>query len=196
MLEELRRTLPRYNRFEDEFPMTKMLEDALCDIYTEIIIFCARMITFIRNNPNNGASRSAWSHFYSDFHVTIENLRKCSRRVDEEGGMIRKTREAKSAETLRVIQKLNDMRLGDKKTLPCQMVPFGLNSRFFSRSKEVKRVKETLDPREDEKKLRIMAIYGLGGDGKTQLILHCANISFSLYDMMLLRGYPPRLKLR
>lgn len=109
MLEELRRTLPRYKRFEDELPMTKTLEDALCDMYTEIIIFCARMITFFRNNPNIGASRSAWSHFHRDFHITIENLRNCSRRVDEEGDMIRMTREAKSAETLQVIQKLNDV---------------------------------------------------------------------------------------
>lgn len=184
MLEELRRTLPRYKRFEDELPMTKTLEDALCDMYTEIIIFCARMITFFRNNPNIGASRSAWSHFHGDFHITIENLRNCSRRVDEEGDMIRMTREAKSAETLQVIQKLNDVRLGDKKTLPCQMVPFGLNPRFFSRSEEVKRVRETLDHREDEKKLRIMAIYGLGGVGKTQLALHYANTSFSLYDVV------------
>jgi hypothetical protein len=184
MLEELRRTLPRYKRFEDELPMTKTLEDALCDMYTEIIIFCARMITFFRNNPNIGGSRSAWSQFNSDFHVTIENLRKYSRRVDEEGDVIRMAREAKSAETLQVIQKLKDVSLGDKKTLPCQMVPFGLNPRFFSRSEEVKRVRETLDPREDEEKLRVMAIYGLGGVGKTQLALHYANTSFSLYDVV------------
>lgn len=184
MLEEMRRTLPRYKRFVDELPMTKTLEDGLCDMYTEIIIFCARTITFFRNNPNVGASRSAWSQFHGDFHITIENLRNCSRRVDEEGDMIRMSREAQSAETLQVIQKLNDVRLGNKKTLPCQMVPFGLNPRFFSGSEEVKRVKETLDPRKNETKLRVMAIYGLGGVGKTQLALHYANTSFSHYDVI------------
>ena len=184
MLEELRRTLPRYRRFEDELPMTKTLEDALCDMYTEIIIFCARMITFFRNNPNIGASRNAWSQFHGDFHITIENLRNYSRKVDEEGDMIRMNREAKSAETLQVIQKLNDVHLGDNKTLPCHMVPFGLNPRFFSRSEEVRRVRETLDPQENEMRLRVMAIYGLGGVGKTQLALHYANTSFSRYDVI------------
>jgi hypothetical protein len=81
--------------------------------------------------------------------------------------VVRMTREAKSAETLQVIQKLKDVSLGDKKTLPCQMVRFGLNPRSFSRPEEVKRVGEMLDPREDEEKLHVMAIYGLGGVGKT-----------------------------
>jgi NB-ARC domain len=184
MLEELRLTLPRYKRFEDELPMTKALEDALCDMYTEIIIFCARTITFFRNNPNIGGSRSAWSQFNSDFHVTIESLRNHSRRVDEEGDMIRMTGEARSAETLQVIKKLNDVSISAKTTLPCQMVPYGLNPRFFSRAKEVKYVRETLDPQEGMDKLRVMSIYGLGGVGKTQLALHYANTSLSLYDIV------------
>jgi hypothetical protein len=34
-------TISDYKRFEDELPMIKALEDALCDMYTEIIVFCA-----------------------------------------------------------------------------------------------------------------------------------------------------------
>ncbi len=168
MLEQLRRTLPRYKRFEDELPMTKTLEDALCDMYIEIIVFCARAISFFRNNPNIRGSRSAWSQFNTDFHVTIENLRSHSRRVDEEGDIIRMTREAKSAETLQVIKKLGEFSIGDKDTLvlPCHMVPHGLNPRFFCRSDEVKRVKQILDPQDSTNKLRVMSIYGMGGVGK------------------------------
>ena len=32
--------------------MNKALEETLSDMYTEIIIFCTRAITFLRNNPN------------------------------------------------------------------------------------------------------------------------------------------------
>jgi hypothetical protein len=184
MLEELRRTLPRYQRYEDELPMTKALEDALCDMYTEIIIFCARTVTFFRNNPNIEKTGTAWLRFSNDFHVTLESLRDYSRRVDEEGDMIRLTRETKSAETLQVIQKLNDVSIGDKNKLPCQMVPYGLNPRFFSRANEVKLIRDTLDPQEGMDKLRVMSIYGLGGVGKTQLALHYANTSLSLYEVV------------
>jgi hypothetical protein len=184
MLEELRCTLPRYKRFEDELPMTKVLEDALCDMYTEIIIFCARTVTFFRNNPNIGVGGAAWLQFSNGFNATLKSLRSRSRRVDEEGDMIRMTRETKSAETLQVIQKLNDMSIGDKNKLPCHMVPYGLNPRFFSRAGEIKRVRETLDPQEGMDKLRVMSVYGLGGIGKTQLALHYANTSLSLYEVV------------
>jgi hypothetical protein len=137
MLEELRRTLPRYKRFEDELPMTKALEAALCDMYTEIIIFYARAISFFRNNPNIGGSRSAWSQFNSEFHVTIESLRSHSRRIDKGGDMIRMAREAESAETLQVLKKLIDVCIGNKNALPYHMIPYGLNQRFFSRAEEV-----------------------------------------------------------
>jgi NB-ARC domain len=184
MLEELRCTLPRYKRFEDELPMTKVLEDALCDMYTEIIIFCARTVTFFRNNPNIGVGGATWLQFSNGFNATLKSLRSRSRRVDEEGDMIRMTRETKSAETLQVIQKLNDMSIGDKNKLPCHMVPYGLNPRFFSRAGEIKRVRETLDPQEGMDKLRVMSVYGLGGIGKTQLALHYANTSLSLYEVV------------
>jgi NB-ARC domain len=184
MLEELQHTLPRYERLENEMPMTKALEDALCDLYTEIIIFCARTITFFRNNPNIGGGRSAWSQFNSDFHSTIESLRTHSRRIDEEGDIIRMTREAKSAEALQVLKTLNEVSIGDKVPLPCHMVPYGLNPRFFSRADEVRQVRQTLDPQEGTDKLRVMSIYGLGGVGKTQLALHYANTSLSLYEVV------------
>lgn len=184
MLEELRRTLPRLRKYEQELPMTKALEDSLSDMYTEIIIFCARAITFFRNNPNFRRSRSAWSEFNSEFLRTITNLRNQSRRVDEEADIIRMTREASTAETISVMKSLRDIKVGDDIKLPCHMIPYGLNPRFFCRSEEMAKIKEALDPHEGEDKLRVMAIHGLGGVGKTQLALHYANTSLKLYEVI------------
>ena len=184
MLEELRRTLPRYKRYEQDLPMTKTLEDALTNMYTEIIVFCARAITFFRSNPNIGGSRNAWSEFNRDFLTTIENLRVHSRGVDEEVDMIRMRREKDSAETISVMQNLKDLHLSDHVKLPCHVVPFGLNPRFFGRQSETMRTKEVLDP-EGKQKLRVLAIHGLGGVGKSQLALNYANTSMKLYDAII-----------
>lgn len=184
MLEELRRTLPRYKRYEQELPVTKALEEALSDMYTEIIIFCARTITFFRNNPNIGRSRNAWSDFNNEFLRTVENLRNYSRRVDEEADIIRMTREARSAETIDVVKNLKAMNIDNSVRLPCQMIPYGLNPRFLGRSEEVAKVEETLDPPNGGAELRVMAIHGLGGVGKTQLALHYAQTSIKLYNVI------------
>lgn len=164
--------------------MTEVLEDALSEMYTEIIVFCARAITFFRNNPNLGRSRHAWSEFNRDFLRTITNLRNHSRRVDEEADMIRITRGTTAAETIHVMKSLKNTQLDDHVKLPCQMIPYGLNPRFLYRLDEVAKVKKVLDPREGEDTLRVMAIYGLGGVGKTQLALHYANSSINLYDVV------------
>lgn len=184
MLEKLHQTLPKYCKYEKELPMTKALEDALSDMYTEIIIFCACAITFFWNNPSASIKRPAWSQFNRQFSKTIENLKLQSRRVDEEVDMIRMRREATTAETIEVMKNLKDTKLEDEVKLPCHMIPYGLNPRFFSRDQEVDMVRKTLDPVQEHEKLRVMSIHGLGGVGKSQIALHYANTSMKMYDVI------------
>lgn len=84
MLEELRRTLPRYKKHEQELPMTKALEDGLSDMYTEIIIFCARAITFetipvlggvVMHGLNSTATFCELSLLYEIIHVVLMKKR-------------------------------------------------------------------------------------------------------------------------
>lgn len=156
--------------------MTKALEDALSDMYTEIIIFCACAITFFWNNPSASIKRPAWSRFNRQFLKTIENLKLQSRRVNEEVDMILMRREATTAETIEVMKNLKDTKLEDEVKIPCHMIPYGLNPRFFSCDHEVDMVRKALDPVQHEK-LRVMSIHGLGGVGKSQIALHYANTS-------------------
>lgn len=184
MLEKLHQTLPKYCKYEKELPMTKALEDALSDMYTEIIIFCACAITFFWNNPNASIKRPAWSQFNRQFLKTIEDLKLQSRRVDEEVDMIRMRRETMTAETIEVMKNLKETKLEDQVKLPCHMIPFGLNPRFFSRDREVDMVRKALDPAQGHEKLQVMSIHGLGGVGKSQIALHYANTSMKTYDVI------------
>jgi hypothetical protein len=43
-------------------------------------------------------------------------------------------------------KKLNEMGTGDEISLPCHMLPYGLNLRSFSRADEDKQVRRALDP--------------------------------------------------
>ncbi|KAI9853128.1 MAG: hypothetical protein M1824_001541 [Vezdaea acicularis] len=197
MLKDLEITLPKYRKFEQQLPMTPALEDALCDVYTDIILFCAQAITFFRNNPNFARSTHIWSHFNQEFLKTISNLQHHSRRVDEEVEIIRMTRESESVETLQAIAGMNIMSPSTTVNLPCHVIPYGLNPQFFHRSTEVAQIRRALDPDsgEDGNELRVLAIHGLGGVGKTQLALHYANTSLDLFDAIAFIPSETRIKL-
>ncbi|KAI0387825.1 tpr repeat-containing protein [Hypomontagnella monticulosa] len=183
MLGELQRSLPRIRQYEEELPMTEALESALVDMYTELIIFCAHAITFFRNNPNVGLIRTAWLQFNSEFTTVVKKLRSYARRVDEAADMARLSREKRATETLAAIQGIRRLNIGNAK-LPCYSIPYGLNLRFFGRLDEAERMKTLLDPVEPRTQMRVLAMYGLGGVGKTQLALHYANTSMKEYDVV------------
>ena len=184
MLEELRRTLPRYRKYEEKLPKSETLSSLLSDTYTEIIIFCAKTITYFRTNPNIGQSRNAWSEFNSEFLRTIASLREYSRRVDEEVDLIRLKRE-ESAETLAVMSQLRDVKLDEDVVLPCHSIPYGLNPRFYGREEELAKIRRVLNPQERNECMRVMSIHGLGGVGKTQLALNFANTSLGAFKVIL-----------
>lgn len=184
MLEKLHKTLPKYCKYTKGLPMTKALEGALSSMYTEIITFCARAITFFWNNSNADIKRPAWSPFNRQFLKTIEDLKLQSRRVDEEVNKIRMSREAMTADTIEVIKSPKDLKLDDEVKIPCHMIPYGLNPRFFSRDHEVDMVRKVLDPVQGHERLRVMSIHGLGGVGKSQIALHYANTSMKMFDVI------------
>ena len=162
------------------------LANSPSDMYTEIIIFCAKTITFFRNNPNLGKSRNAWLEFNKEFLNTIANLKKHSRRIDEEVDLIRLKQEAKSIETLQALRQLQIAKSNDDVTLPCHEIPYGLNPRFYERESELIELHKALDPQEDSSSgLKMMAIHGLGGVGKTQLAPNYANTSLEKFDVIL-----------
>lgn len=176
MLEELGRALPRFRKYEQELPTTTELEDALLATYTEVIVFCAHSIAFFRNNPNISPSRNAWLQFSNDFPKVISNIRRYSRAVDEIADMMRLTREAHAANTIEAIEGLQSS-LSREMNLPCHMIPYGLNLKFFGRSPEKEALKRALQLEVSAEHLKVIAIYGTGGVGKTQLALHYANTS-------------------
>ncbi|KAK4120820.1 hypothetical protein N657DRAFT_658182 [Parathielavia appendiculata] len=167
MLESFQSSLPRIQKYEQELPMTESLEKALLDLYGEIIVFCAHVIAFFRNNPNVARNRNAWSKFSRDSTEVIANVRKYSRRVDEAADMIRLSKEIHTAETVAALREFQGLRIrSNNAKLP-----------FFARNAELQTLKDALHP------LRAVDIHGLGGIGKTQLALHFANTSMGIYEI-------------
>ncbi|KAI0539986.1 hypothetical protein GGR58DRAFT_194652 [Xylaria digitata] len=184
MLGELQRVLPRIQKYETELLKTDTLERALFDMYSETIVFCAHAITFFRNNPNPKRSRSAWSQFSRDFAKVVSNLRGYAREVSEVTGMVRLSRGAQGSEALSALTSMRQLRVSNL-NIPCYNIPYGLNLRFFGREDQMTILRDSLNPREENHSMRVVAIQGLGGVGKTQLALQYANTSLKMFDIII-----------
>lgn len=163
--------------------MTRTLEDALMKTYTEVIVFCAHSVAFFRNNPNIARSRNLWSELSNDFAKVIANIRRYSRQVDETADTIRLARESHTADTIEAFKSLG-LAESKKASIPCYMIPYGTNLRNFGRSSEREKLKNILRPDEKRDELSVVAIYGIGGVGKTQVALEYANTFKDQYDMV------------
>jgi ATP-dependent Clp protease ATP-binding subunit ClpA len=186
MLEELSLTLPRFRSYEKNLPLSRALETALLDVYTEVICFYARAIHFFRTHPHVLLRRDAWNEFRSDFGRTVRRIKHMSSTVESEADVARMLIDKnKYKEVLELIEDLKDSKLQDREAVHCYHIPLELSSRFWGREDASAAVKEALHPEEKLHTLKTFALYGMGGVGKTQIALQYANRSREVYNAIL-----------
>lgn len=181
MIENLEQALPRIQQYDKALSMAQELEGALSDVYCEMIMFCAHAIVVLRNSPDIGHNKLVRSKFSKDISRIIENVREFSQQVDKTAGVIGLFRQSKNTDTIAASQDLKIANEPKDAKLPCFMVPYGINLRFFGREEQLTVLREALDPSLGTR-LRAMRVHGLGGVGKTQLALHYANTSRDRYE--------------
>ncbi|KAL8993731.1 MAG: hypothetical protein Q9169_006128 [Polycauliona sp. 2 TL-2023] len=185
VLEELSLTLPRFKYYERTLPLDSAFEAALIDVYTEVICFYARTIRFYRINPHGVLRRNAWADFHGDFTKTIQRIKRLSSVVESEADAARMRLEKNGyAEVLELMRTLKENRISPK-VKPCYYVPYGVTSRFWGREDELMRVQNALDPSHQQGRQRSIALWGMGGVGKTQVALRYASISRQRFQTIL-----------
>ena len=190
MLEELSLTLPELRNYEQELPMTKGLESALLELYTEIICFYARTIHFFKSNPHVVLQRKAWGNFQSDFGRTLKCIRRMSSKVKNEADIARMNMDkSRYKEVLELVHDFKESKLTDgASSTKCYLMPQDPDPRFLGRNEALHAVGEALDPNGNSRSLRTFALYGMGGVGKTQVALQYAKQSRDLYDAVIWIG--------
>ncbi|KAJ9137354.1 TPR-like protein [Coniochaeta hoffmannii] len=174
MLEELSLTLPRFKNYETSLALTPPLENALIDVYTEVICFYARCIHFFRAHPHALLQRDAWKDFRTDFTRTERRIKRLSSTVETEAEAIRMKHDmGKYGDVLELMESLRETNLKDDGKVDsgaiCHHIPSDLSPRFWGREDALNEIEKVLEPGTRPHSLRVFTLSGIGGVGKTQI---------------------------
>ncbi|GAB1210553.1 hypothetical protein APSETT445_009348 [Aspergillus pseudonomiae] len=187
MLEELIAALPGIHPFEDNVILDEKLETAMVELYTELAVFSARAISFIRVRRQHLLPiRQSWPQFSREFQHVLKRIQMLSQQVDRETQRAATTAALKwNNEMITLFQSLNTGHKDAGPELPCFHVPLTLNDRFYVREDLLDQIADTLSPKAGRSGPRTLALYGIGGAGKTQTALQYAYRARDHYDAVL-----------
>ena len=183
LLEELSLALPRFQAYEQTLPLDRQLQQALLDGYCEIIHFYVRAIYFLRSNSNLILRKNAWQTFHNAFSRTIKRM---SATVESEANLARMRKdETQYKEVLELLSamKMNAM-IGSKRNR-YNNIPFASNTRFSGREDVLDTIDKSLDPETATPSLKSIALFGMGGVGKTQIAIQYAYRNLDRFDVIL-----------
>lgn len=185
VLEEISLTLPRFRQYERTLPIDENFENALINVYTEVICFYARTIHFYRSHPHQILRYKSWSTFQGDFGKTIQRIKRLSTVVEGEADIAKmKMDQDQYAEVLEVMKVLKESKITGE-ARKCFYVPHSVNPRFWGQQNVLRELERILAPADGDKRQRSFVLWGLGGVGKTQTALKFASEHRQDYDTVL-----------
>ncbi|UNI18783.1 hypothetical protein JDV02_005033 [Purpureocillium takamizusanense] len=186
MLEELSLTLPRLQLYEQTLPPSRPLQQALLDVYCEIICFYARAIHFLRDNPHLILRKNAWQAFRSDFSRTIMRIKRMSSAVESEADLARMRKDGlQYKEVLELLTTMKAKQTEDAKQLRWNNIPNAINARFSGRDEILAAIDEAIGPESAAALFKSVALVGMGGVGKTQTAIQFAYRNLDKFDVIM-----------
>jgi hypothetical protein len=139
---------------------------------------------------------TAWRTLTSIYEAAYQNIDEAVRRIEKVAEMAE--RQARAITEMSQLQQLlsqGGARQEDA-TLPCNNLPVAENRQFFGRRDMLKKIDDHLRPADTAKPLSSIALYGLGGIGKTQIALAYAYSKLEELDAVLWIAAQDKLSIR
>jgi hypothetical protein len=186
MLEELSLTLPRLHAYEQTLPLNRQFQQALLDVYSDVICFYARTIHFLRSNPHPVLRRNAWQTFRNDFSRTNMRIKRMSSIVEGEAESVRMRKdEMHYKEVLTLLSSMTKKDNSESGRDNYKNIPFCANARFSGREDVLAAIRSALNPESQSSMPKSIALFGMGGVGKTQIAIQYAYLELESFDVVL-----------
>ncbi|GAW26878.1 putative pfs domain-containing protein [Rosellinia necatrix] len=145
------------------------------EVNKEIVILWLNIImTFRSQEPgtadNVDNDESAWEALSKIYNEAYQTIDEAVGRIEKVAEMAK--RQARAMKEITMLQRY--VSLGSSQgqaTLPCNTLPVAENHRFFGRQNILREIEAHLTPADTNSRLSSIALYGLGGIGKTQIAL-------------------------
>lgn len=155
-------------------------------MYCEIICFYARAMHFLRTNPHLVLRKNAWQTFRNDFSRTIMRIKRISSSVESEADLARMRKdESQYKEVLELLGAMKMTSTDCVKQIRYNNIPFGTNTKFSGREDVLGTISESLASESATTSLRSVALFGMGGVGKTQIALQYAHRNLDAFEVVL-----------
>ena len=90
MLQHIGDVLPRYYVYQELFSDHQQLQDALCEVYSEIISFICHAQRFFSQPSTTVLAKSIWKTFDEEFERSRNQLRRCSEKIEDDANLVLK----------------------------------------------------------------------------------------------------------
>ncbi|KAK1455472.1 hypothetical protein CMEL01_04232 [Colletotrichum melonis] len=144
------------------------------EVNTYIVDLWLDIIMAFRNEGKGhevSLNETAWDKLTIKFNIAYQNIDEATKRISRVAEMAEK--QARKMHEMEVMQRLLTMGEAkqDRIRLPCNNLPVAKNKQFFGRKEILQKLDNHLQPASTQKPLSSIALYGLGGIGKTQIAL-------------------------
>ncbi|KAF2437990.1 TPR-like protein [Karstenula rhodostoma CBS 690.94] len=169
---DLAPSLPRFEIYTQLFQGSQHFENALAQVYLDVVEFCIGSITFFRQNPVMNVLRNVWTSFESRFGPVCARLRKDSDLVDREAFAAYAVKgEHRHRELMDMMSASSHPTETASTKIPCHVVPHIAPSSFAGRDHILRAMHEYFEGTSNTAQQRCFVLYGQAGVGKTQTAL-------------------------
>ncbi|KAI0888151.1 uncharacterized protein GGS22DRAFT_185531 [Annulohypoxylon maeteangense] len=173
-LERIGLELKHSNECRNKITDLEGVKSDVVEVNKEVVILWLNIIMMFRNEGVGHESwlgRSSWNTLTTKFNAALKNIAEAVHRMEKVVEMAEK--HAQNMNQWSILQShlsLSHLQL-ETVTSPCHTLPVAENRQFFGRQEILRQLEDHLKPADTNARLSSIALYGLGGVGKTQVAL-------------------------